>query len=152
MTQTEQPKKKTPDFNNMVSMKTGKPKNQQTEQLFRKVFIEGKEENLPKESGDYFVEYKAKKYCISRTRNSLDYDLTLPEKDKHRMQTWWLKNIDWYLLPINSVPPKRLNDEEIIDTALDYVLHRNLHHANKGLIKDAIIIGMKKARDFYESK
>ncbi len=98
MTQTEQSKKKTPDFNCMVSMKTGKPKNQQTEELFRKVFICG-EEDLPKEPGIYAAFKDEKGLCW------LNYPKT----------SWF--GVKWYLLPIDPVPPKRLSDDEIRNLA-----------------------------------
>ena len=55
------------------------------------------------------------------------------------------------LRDINQEVEKRirermLTDEDIIDFALLYVSHKDLKAANKGLIKDAIIIGMKQLR------
>lgn len=41
------------------------------------------------------------------------------------------------------IKERMLSDEDIIDFALFYVNHKSLLPANKGLIKDAIIIGMK---------
>ena len=44
------------------------------------------------------------------------------------------------------IKERMLSDEDIIDFALLYVSHKSLLPANKGLIKDAIIIGMKEVR------
>ena len=44
------------------------------------------------------------------------------------------------------IKERMLSDEDIIDFALLYVNHKSLLPANKGLIKDAIIIGMKELR------
>ena len=40
-----------------------------------------------------------------------------------------------------------VTDEDIIDYALHYVSHKDLKPANRGLIKDALIIGAKAYRD-----
>ena len=52
---------------------------------------------------------------------------------------------------VNQEVEKRIkermpSDEDMIDFALFYVNHKSLLPANKGLIKDAIIIGMKELR------
>lgn len=44
------------------------------------------------------------------------------------------------------IAERMLSDEDIIDYALFYVSHKSLKPTNKGLIKDAIIIGMKELR------
>jgi hypothetical protein len=52
----------------------------------------------------------------------------------------------------DSLKPNRieLTDEEIIDYALNYISHKDLKPANKGLIKDALIIGAKWYRNQIE--
>jgi hypothetical protein len=51
--------------------------------------------------------------------------------------------------PLN-INPVELTDEEIIDYALNYISHKDLKPANKGLIKDALIIGAKWYRNQIE--
>jgi hypothetical protein len=51
--------------------------------------------------------------------------------------------------PLN-IKPAELTDEEIIDYALNYISHKDLKPANKGLIKDALIIGAKWYRNQIE--
>jgi hypothetical protein len=49
-----------------------------------------------------------------------------------------------------NIKPAELTDEEIIDYALNYISHKDLKPANKGLIKDALIIGAKWYRNQIE--
>ncbi len=71
----------------------------QTEQLFRKVYIKS-EKDLPPD-GYYHAQHK---------KNNLAINSNVLFNAGYR--EYWLKNIDWYLLPIDPVPPKRLSDDE----------------------------------------
>ena len=105
-------------------------------EYYRKVFIKS-EEDLPKEDGDYIVHSKS--YGWTGIANWKAFENpNYPEYNQYL----WLLNYDWYLLPV-ELP----SVEEIIDYALDYVSHKSLKPANKGLIKDALIIGAKAMRD-----
>jgi hypothetical protein len=58
--------------------------------LFKKVFIEGKEENLPREGGFYITSFKY--YSV------LEYHYRAEVKRN------WLKEADWYLMPLPNEP------------------------------------------------
>ncbi len=52
------------------------------------------------------------------------------------------------LIFAQQLPPQsEISDEDIINYALDYINQKDLKTANKGLIKDALIIGAKAIRD-----
>ncbi len=57
--------------------------------------------------------------------------------DKHKLEF----NAD-----LISVIEYAVSDEEMLNYAITYVSHKSLKAANRGLIKDAIIIGMKALR------
>jgi hypothetical protein len=64
---------------------------------YRKVFIEGKEENLPKEMGGYFIHFKSKFIITSESECYIGYTEWNNTKEEE-----WLKEIDWYLQPISD--------------------------------------------------
>ena len=63
-------------------------KSMEIDNLFRKVMIEGKTENLPKDDGYYIASCK-------------DYAVLEFYYDK-KVKRDWLKDIDWYLQPLSS--------------------------------------------------
>ena len=106
-------------------------------EYYKKVFIKS-EDDLPKEEGRYIYGWGNIDIRVNSGTSIVYYD---PNDDKEEF-TEMIESYDWYLLPVEFP-----TDEEIIDYALDYVRHKSLKPANKGLIKDALIIGAKAMRD-----
>ena len=78
------------------------------EELYKKVYIKT-EEDLPKESGYYFV--KRRNASIPDT---LYYSLLALYIEK--LKPYWVSQVDWYLIPIEQ---REVTDEEI-DTRLEF--------------------------------
>lgn len=78
-----------------------------TGQLYRTVFIDGKEENLPKKNGVYFVKLKTPKDQLELSAVSYIW-----ENDRKHVNGFWLTKVDWYLQPVPT-PSEAVTDEEI---------------------------------------
>lgn len=88
------------------------------EQLFKQVFIEGKEENLPKEG-------KRKMYFVGVKDNLEPEDVYEWFNYKNPIMAdnqaeYWLNTFDWYLLPVPTQPLSELTDEMIEKEAYNY--------------------------------
>jgi hypothetical protein len=97
---------------------------------YEKIYIKSVDD-LPKEDGIYFTQ------ITDTCKGSFHFN---PD-DKDDID-FFMGDVEFYLLPIEDP-----TDEEIIDYALEYVSHKSLKPANRGLIKDALIIGAKAMRD-----
>lgn len=98
------------------------------EEYFEKVYIRS-EADLPKNEGRYLCHMKDKDEILNLWSDDSDW-----------------RYADWYLRPVEAEQEK-VTDEDIINYALEYISHKSLKPANKGLIKDALIIGAKAMRD-----
>ena len=98
--------------------------------LLGNINIDGEIESIATELSE--VKAKSKIKVLEDMINS-----PMDEKEK--------KEISDFLKSLSEVNPVQSNvtDEEIINFALDYVSHKDLKPANRGLIKDALIIGAK---------
>jgi hypothetical protein len=90
---------------------------QKTGQTFRKIFIEGKEENLPKEAGEYLIQsmFGVPKEKLQDQRDPYYRDFVL---GKPAHIKFWLNYVLWYLLPLPSAP--RLTDSYLESQAKQY--------------------------------
>jgi len=118
------------------------------ETLYRKVIIDGKEENLPKEAGTY-IAYRKDGYIFQDEyfagRNSM---------------TRWTDYIDWYLQPIEEQPKtdplqkeqKEVDSEEIvvnkavIDSGIKELLKRGCRLGAIKLHYSIYKVGLKEAQ------
>jgi len=94
------------------------------DELYKKVFIRS-EADLPKEEGIYFVGIKTALYepeDVGGVGSIESYHFNCDEDN-------WLKEIDWYLQPIEPLPApvtdaqqstKEITDEEIENTSIAY--------------------------------
>jgi len=80
-------------------------------ELFKKVYIDGKEENLPKKDDVFFCHFKEGYLGILfyyKSYHKCSYE------DNTYDEIWILENIDWYLIPVQSAEqPSDLREELI---------------------------------------
>jgi hypothetical protein len=110
------------------------------EELYRKVYIKDASD-LPKE-GIYYCHFKihnstGKLKKWSFTKGSNDY--------------YWLRDIDWYLQPIEQSEGKAAESEKSVEEIAKRVLQEhmkkhNLFHTNNVLVINAIIEAMEEYR------
>jgi hypothetical protein len=108
------------------------------ETLYRKIFMEGKEENLPKKAGNYFIGHKKPNRFDSCSYGTIHYNTSSGD------EKYWMKKVDWYLQPV-EIP----SEEELDDKAnFYYVKGCDLHLTTR----DAYIDGMKQVINKLTSK
>jgi hypothetical protein len=75
--------------------------------IYKQKFIEGKEDNLPKEAGFYFIGY-SRVEIIDSLRYNPNEDITKAFCHYKESSEYWLEFIDWYFQPV-EIP----SEEEI---------------------------------------
>lgn len=104
--------------------------NNNMETYYKKTFIEGKEENLPKKDDLYFVQ----KHHIETKQDddgdaySSEYDELTTSYYNESYNNYWINNVDWYLHPVQS------NESAIIAKYEEYFKYINKFFAyNKSI-------------------
>jgi hypothetical protein len=118
-------------------MKTGK--------LYRQVFIEGKEKNLPKESCNHI--FAQLRYNEEQRYETINFIKSIPigkSKIKTGNDDWWLHNVDWYLQPLPESQAQGMPTYWIDKDMIDFALYFWEHGEGKTATRDGAIYHFNK--------
>ena len=108
---------------------------------FVKVFIEGKEENLPKESGKYQVMRTIYDHHEEYKELPFTYDESFHFLANHGgYRDTWLEKVKWYLQSV-------IEDEELTDKQIEKWAINDVHQVFHNSEYSARVIGAKAYRD-----